>query len=452
MNRIYAHFHNGFRRAAAERDGEGRRIGAELKFPLVNDDGTAASLETARAMWQHLVDRGWSAVHDPMSGGLVGAARPGEKNDTLASCETAYCKTEFSLAHVADLWELKAAIGELIAELRPFSQRHGVYLLAYGMQPVSPPGDRLMMKKTRTCVWGKVFGANRCIAPADGDDVCLFTVNAATHVHLSVSREEAIPAVNVLNGFSGAQLALTAHSSVWKGSEDASCKCAAEMLWDQWMPDANRVGVPEKQFADLEDYVRTVASFKPVYVKRDGMPVILRDYPTFAAYYACERAKGYDVDGREVAVVPEPADIDLHSTCYWFNARLSRYYTVENRTNDQQPPDDLLCVPALTLGLISSLAECVEALRSYSWDELRAARPAACRQGLAGAVGGRPLTDFAAGMLALARLGLERRERGEEVLLEPLERRLRDRCCPADEAAELFRSGGIASLIEARKL
>ena len=451
MDPIYEHFMGGFERAA-EQNGPERRIGAELKFPLVNEDGTAANLGAVRALWQYLVERGWRPVRDRMSGEVVGAAKPGKKNDSVASCETGYCKTEFSLAHVANLHDLAREVDALKAELQPFAQLHRVHFLAYGIQPVTPPSGRLMMKKTRTCVWDKVFGANRCIPPEDGDDVCLFTVNAATHVHVSTSREDAIAAVNVLNGFSPAQIALTAHSSVWKNSVDPQHKCVAETLWDMWMPESDRIGVPEKPFRDLRDYVETVARFSPVYVKRNGIPLVLKDYKTFAEYYAQPEAVAYDPDGNQLSVVPESADIDLHSTCYWFNARLSRYYTVENRTNDQQPPDDLLCASALTLGLVSALDECREALSAYNWEDLRAARISACRSGLLSTVGRRPLVNLAAKMLALARLGLIRRGIGEEQYLGPLDRRLREKTCPADAVAWLFQRGGISSLIEARKL
>jgi gamma-glutamylcysteine synthetase len=453
VDSIYKHFLAGFREASPPRESNGRRIGAELKFPLVNDDGTAADLNAVHALWRHLQERGWKPVKDSASGEVVGARKPGEQNDTVASCETGYCKPEFSLAHVSNLFDLTEELRELREELRPFADRQRVHFLCYGIQPVTPPSERLMMKKTRTSVWDKVFGANRCVPEEDGDDVCLFTLNAATHVHVSVSRHEAIPAVNALNGFSGAQIALTANSNIWKGRIDPDYKCVSEKLWDMWMPDGNRVGVPEKPFKDLKDYVRTIAGFRPVYVKRDGVPIILKRYKSFASYYRTRPATGIDPEGQEVSVMPEGADIDLHSTCYWYNARLSRYYTVENRTNDQQPPDELLSVSALTLGLVSALGECREALQPYEWEDLRRAREVACCYGLAGKVGDRSsLIGLSARMLGLAEVGLRRRGLGEEQFLEPLRHRLAAMRCPADEAADLFAHGGIEYLVSARTL
>jgi len=449
MEAIHAHFLSGFHQAVAKGDGS-RRIGAELKFPLVNTDGSAASLETVCDLWEFLQGRGWQPDVDDLTGQVVGARTPGEKNDTVASCETGFCKVEFSLAHVADLFALDDAVRGLLASLTDFCSAQGVHLLGCGIHPMTPPSERLLIKKGRTSVWDKVFGANRCLGPEDGDDVCLFTINAASHVHLSITPDEAIDAVNVLNGFAGAQIALTANSSVWKGQVDPTYRCVSEKLWDWWMPESDRIGVPAKPFDDLRDYVETVAEFRPVYVKRAGKPIVLTRYDSFGEYYGRGRAVGLDGEGREVSFVPEPQDIDLHNSCYWFNARLSRYYTIENRANDQQPPGDLLCIAALTLGLVSALAEGREVLGRFDWRDLRRARECACRKGLAGEINGLRLSDLSKLMLVLAEMGLHKRGLGEEEYLAPLLRRLADHRCPADDAVDLFCSGGIQSLIEAR--
>ena len=452
MDSIYRHVVEAFDRSAAGCPSRERRIGAELKFPLVNLDGTAAGFQKTCALWDHLEDRGWKLVVDSTTNQVIGAKKPGPQNQTVASCETGFCKPEFSLAHVGNLFVLENSIRELQQELALFGDAQEVCFLGYGIQPLTPPSKRLLMKKGRTCVWDKVFGANRCLGREDGDDVCLFTVNAGTHVHVSVSKEEAVDAVNVLNGFAGAQLALTANSNIWRGRVDPQYKCVAEKLWDWWMPEKGRIGVPARPFQDLRDYARAVAAFRPVYVQRNGTPIVLTRYRSFQEYFGSGRAVGVDAtDGQEVSLVPESSDIDLHSTCCWYNARLSRYPTVENRTNDQQPPADLLCVSALTLGLVSALGESWEALCTYDWQLLRETSQAACRAALAGSVDGLRPVDLAAEMLKLAQLGLRRRKLGEEEFLAPLEKRLRERRCPADEALRAFANGGVESLVAARK-
>ena len=456
MDPIYKHVMNGFREKSAERTE--RRIGAELKFPLVNADGSAASYAVLTRFWDFLAERGWAPVRDTVSGSVIGATRPGEQNDTVASCETGYCKLEFSMAHTADLNVLQGVVDNLRGDLRTFCNEHDVHIIGFGIHPVTPPcKDLLMKKKARTKVWDKVFGANRVLPEADGDDMCLFTVNSASHVHVSVNEDEAVPAINVLNGFSGAQIALTANSNIWRGRIDPDYKCVSEKFWDWWIPEPGRTGVPDHPFESLKDYVETVSGFQPVFVMRNGQPIVLKDFDSFQEFFHAEPARGVNLDGDEVTLTPDHADIDLHSTTYWFNARLSRYFTVENRINDQQPPDELLCIAALTSGLIETLGESHEAIRAWNWDTLRRGRDDACRRGIAPSSNGHgdepvDLERLATEMLQLADEGLKRRGLGEEKFLEPLHRRLERRECPADDAARAFEQGGIEALIAQRQI
>ncbi|MFO7975770.1 MAG: glutamate-cysteine ligase family protein [Candidatus Hydrogenedentota bacterium] len=453
LDKIQERFTQGF--ATMDDPGEdngSRRIGAELKFALVNADGTAASRETVAALWRYLADRGWDLVYDSMTGIPSGARVAGEQNDSVASCETGYCKTEFSLAHRADLNAIETQVSTLRELLQPFAEKHHVFFLGFGTLPGTPPSAELIAKKRRASFWDRVFPSNHFIEPEDGDDAHLFTVNVASHVHVSVAEQEAVEAVNVLNGFAPAQIALMADSCVWKGQYDPDYKCVAEVFWDMWEAAKDRSGMPPRPFEDSRDYARHVAELAPVYVKRDGDPVILKDYDSFMDYAAADSPCGYNPREERVSLEPSMKDLDTHNSCYWYNARISRYYTVENRVCDQQPPEDLLCPAALTLGLVEARKEAWEELDSYDWDLLRTARAEACKEGVGARANGLAVRELAGRMLDIARLGLKRRGMNEERFLEPLARRLRDRMCPADSAGQLFKTGGAEALVARRAL
>ncbi|AFY55320.1 gamma-glutamylcysteine synthetase [Rivularia sp. PCC 7116] len=432
----------------------GQRIGTELKFPLVEQqNGCAVKLETVNALWSYLIDRGWEASVDPVTNKIVGATKPGEYNDTLASCETGFCKIEFSLAHVGDLHALTRQIDSLIAELIPFANEHQVSFLGCGIHPVSPPSPELVIAKQRTLAWDTLFPEGEIVNDKPRPGLHLFTVNSGSHVHLSVSSaEEAVGVTNVFNGFAGAQIALMGNSSVWRGKVDSVYQCVAEKFWDWWMLDEARVGLPSKCFTDIEDYGNAIARLRPLYVERNENPILISHYPTFADYYDCSPATGKYLSGEEVVVYPEAKDIKLHNSFYWFTARISRYFTVENRLCDQQVPGDLACPAALSLGLLKALPEAQEELNQFQWSTLKLMREAAMRKGLDAKVEGIALADMAGRMLELATLGLERRGLGEEVYLEPLQQRLTSKQNPAMEASEIFSQGGIKALIEARDI
>jgi gamma-glutamylcysteine synthetase len=447
-DKIYSYFKSEYKKKAPKSIEE-MRIGSEIKFPFVKEDGTATTMDILNDLWKYLEKRGWKP--DLEGANPVGARKPGEKNDTVASVETGHCKPEFSMAHTADLFKMKEQIDELKKELKPFCDKYKVHFLAYGVQPVSRPTGSLMMKKTRASVWDGIFGPNRIIPEEDGDDVCLFTVNAASHVHLSVPGKDMIKAVNVLNGFVGGQLGLMANSNVWKNRLDEKYKCVIDKFWDWWIPEGKRIGIPEVPFRDLRHYVEVISQFSPVYAKRNGNPYLLRKYKTFADYYNQKKADVTMIDGTQMSIVPDTADIDLHNSCYWYNNRISRYFTVENRTNDQQPPADILAISAMTLGLMYALDEAWEELSKYDWKDIVAARDTACEYGLDEAPGSsiQPY-DLASSVVEICEMGLKRRDKGEEVFIESLKKRIKERRCPADDIEELFKKDGIGGIIRER--
>ena len=142
----------------------------------------------------------------------------------------------------------------------------------------------------------------------------------------------------------------------------------------------------------------------------------------------------------------------MHNSFYWFTARISRYFTVENRLCDQQAPGNLASPAALSLGLLSALPEAQEELSQFNWSTLKLMRQTAMKDGLDGEVEGIALADMAARMLELAQLGLERRKLGEEIYLQPLKQQLASKQNPAMEASEIFNQDGIKALIEARDI
>jgi gamma-glutamylcysteine synthetase len=204
---------------------------------------------------------------------------------------------------------------------------------------------------------------------------------------------------------------------------------------------------------DLRDYVVRICDLRPIYVKRNGRPIVLCDhYERFCDYFSEARARGRTVDGDACVLSPAADDIATHNSCYWYTARISQYFTVENRVFDQQPRDALLAPAALTLGLAGAAAEAWEEVSGYPWEALRATREHACRHGMGWRAHRISAGDLAQRMLELAALGLRRRGRGEEAFLAPLYERLRTRSCPADDAVAQPGPGWPAALLEARAL
>lgn len=261
---------------------------------------------------------------------------------------------------------------------------------------------------------------------------------------------------------------MTANSNIWKGEIDEGFKCLGEAFWDWWLKDRyeERYGVPEKKFESIEDYFSHILGFKPVYVKREGLPIGLPDCPCFLDFYSCNPDNpscekwdenkgccGMKPDGERVQVSGgQSKDIDQHFTFFWHNARLSRHYTLENRINDQQPPGEWIVIPALTLGLMENLEEAWQFVNSYDWELLQRVRTKALEEGINAEVDNIKVKDLSKKMVDIAEKGLKKRGQGEEKFLQPLHERLSTGECPADKAAEVFQDHGIKKFVKKFKV
>ncbi len=315
--------------------------------------------------------------------------------------------------------------------------------MGLGLQPRTPPGPHLMAKKARNLFWNKVF---------NNDRVSLFTASATNQVHVDVKREEVGPALNVFNGLAGVQIALHANSTLWKEQIDHQEKARAVSFWERWLPGSPRVGMTERPFRSLFDYLKFLSNFQPVYVVREGRYLGIYRYPTFFDYYSAEDPQGETKAGDLVPLAPDPADFGLHTTFCWHDARLSEYFTLENRVNCQQPPGAEFAVAAFTLGLMEELEEAEAFVNRFNWNFLAKLRRAAVENGLAAAVGGIRVGALAREVLAIAEQGLQKRRLNEESFLRPLWERLERGACPADEVRIAFAQAGIDGILRNYRL
>lgn len=423
-----------------QREGQRRGTGLELKFPAVQANGEAIRMEQLQELWTFLADAGWQPIIDPYYETAVAVERPGTHCPDVIGTETGRCKLEVSLSYQEDIFRLQAELVEVRETLSEFGRQTGVSFLGLGIQPLTPPARELMMPKARNLFWEQVFSNGR---------VDIFTVTATNQVHVDVAPEEAVPAVNVFNGLAAAEIALNANSTVWKGQVETGYKALAEQAWEWWLPGSPRVGQTVRPFRDLEDYVAHLASYRPVYIVRDGQYLGLAGYPSFASYWQeVAGAEVVDAEGDAVTVMPALEDWELHQTFCWHDARLSAYGTLENRVNCEQPPEEIMVAAALTLGIMENLGEASRLAEEYSWEELARARQEAICRGMEAAVAGQPVTTLCRQVLEMAVAGLQARGLGEEVFLDPLWERLERKECPADRVRKVAARQGVEGLVK----
>lgn len=435
-----------------------RAVGLELEFPTVTRaTGEAVPYDVIRRLFAGLEREGWVLYRDGGTREILaaeqeltgGRGRFGFEKDSIGT-DVGYCTIETALTPENDLHALHDHWQRIRTILLPYLDAEQAAILGYGVQPVSHPGKKLLANKGRY-IFFEQDSLNRFIDQRHGVDLHVFATSAANQCHIDVYREEAIAAVNALTGLAPMLTALTANAPVWRGQLDPDWIDIREIFWDKsWSNRVNQVGIPEL-FADYEDYINRLLEFRPLMVKRGREFIKILDSRTFGTYLANGKANfGETVKGERVPLESEPRDLFFHAGFSWWVARLAPMHgTLEVRVCAQQPQEAVLCVTALSLGIVENLdAACAmhDEHPRRVWQKLRFD---ALRHGMrATFADGAPIIPYVERLLEISKQGLLKRGLGEETYLEPLYERLRKQETPADEVKRVFAQGGIPALVE----
>lgn len=397
-----------------------RWVGREAEFPLVAPDGRAGD---ASHLWPLLIEEGCRPVHDVAPGGEPGAVVGvrGDGWDCLA--EVGGCTVEVVTGPRASLLDLARDHQKAMAILAPAVRRAGCRLLGFGIQPRTPPGLRLLSPKRRYPY---------LVEATDGRWLS-WCITASDQVHIDAGRDELVAVMNAMNALSGAIIAFTANSSVYRGRVGRLAS-GREGLMASVTGEPYRHGAVPRAFTDLEDYVRFVLGFRCLFLPDGRGDYRLVDGPLG------------ELDGE--------AGFErflFHDHYWWPSARpRARIGTLEVRPACQQPVTASWAAAALATGLADAHREAealhAERLGPKAWEILLRFRWRAVRDGVRAR---EPAPGLLAELLGLADMGLRKRGFGEEVFLEPLRERLDRRTGPADLARRVAAERGIERLVGA---
>jgi len=460
-------------------DSDSRTIGPEGEYLVVRrSDFKSAGRTDVREFFSSLVRDGWEPDWDLQTGKLVGVSQKHNGDKVKVSTDFGTGTLEINFIPRTTLHQIDAELNQTLSYVSRKLDENDLLLLGYGIQPVSPPAKELVAEKGRYSTLEQRFWTRERKEIHDGcTDVHFHTINAAQQVHVSLrNAPEAVRATNLLNLASPAIIALMGNSPIWLNGQGVKYNDARQIFWD-WVvnvpQDTYRKGVPKRLFSDLQDYVNCQLGFEPVMTARVGdegvsyfeivghdslrhcfergeIQVVLPGSVNREVYDKTKDVKAaLNPTQRLSTLKPDNIDVFAQDSFSWYEARLkAEYGTVELRCCSQQPLKEQMVVPAVALGLVENLDELEEALEGFSTDDARKARLLCINYGLAGKYRDEKVLGVAERLVDVARTGLERRGLGEEVYLEPLDRRLSEKKNPGDRILEAYQKRGIAGVVE----
>lgn len=450
-----------------------RRIGVEAEYPIIRSDGfVSAERPDIETVFEDLVAAGWARTVDRETGSTTGVVQrnPGHVGITT---DLGIGILEVNLPPRTNLHVVSRDICETVTAISRVLATRNLFLLGYGIQPVSRPSRRFVAAKSRYRALENRFSTRKHARGLDrgSTDFHYLTATAAIHAHIDVqSGCEAVAAVNAFNLASPVMMALMGNSPVWHDGTSGNHRDFRQLFWD-WaisLPrDEFRKGIPPKRFTSIKEYVDQQLGFDAISTMResDGHVEYFEIAGTLPLRSWLERGSidiarkrssdarvhgDGDMCGEEILeqLDTDMMDVFAQDACTWYEARLkAQYGALELRCCSEQRLEDQITVPALALGLMENLEQLVEWVSDMKPRDARRARTSCIKSGLQGWYGRGRAYEAAELLVDIAEEGLRRRLLGEEVYLEPLARRVRDRENPADVVMAEYGKAGIEGLV-----
>jgi glutamate--cysteine ligase len=386
------------------------RCGAEMEKFGVFADGRHVPYDGADGVLAILAelarDAGWKAEAESPGGPTIALLRDGASITLEPGSQL-----ELSGAPLEDSHQICAEFKKHLAEIKPFSERHGIKWLGLGFHPFAKRADFTMVPKQR-------YGIMREYLPTRGNlalDMMLRTSTVQANFDFS-SEEDAITKMRVALKLSPLTTAMFANSPFYEGKPWGG-RTYRGKVWLDTDPDRSGL-IPAlwKKSAKIVDYVEWALDVPMFMFKRDGQKVV-NTGQTFRSFWK----SGFG--GHKATFT----DWQTHVNTLFPEVRLKK--TIEIRGADAQGAPMACALPALWTGILydkKALAEATHVRKEIPEKALGARFRAGTLQ------------PHAEKLLDIAKGGLERRQRvlpsgkDERIHLARLEELVAKGWSPAD--------------------
>jgi glutamate--cysteine ligase len=372
------------------------RVGAEMeKFGVLAEAGDPLPYDGAhgvRAIMEELAaTKGWTPERESEAGPLIALLRDGASITLEPGSQF-----ELSGAPLEHCHEICAEFRAHLAEIAPFSERHGIRWLGVGFHPFSRRDQYTMVPKQRYAIMREYLPTRGSLAL----DMMLRTATVQANFDYS-SELDAMTKMRVGLRLGPLTTALFANSPFYEGAPFGGKSYRAKVWLDT---DPDRSGLLPtlwKKNARFVDYVEWALDVPMFMFKRDGKKVA-NTGQSFRSFF-----KG-GFQGHRATL----NDWQTHLNTLFPEVRLKK--TIEVRGADAQGARLACALPAVWTGIYydaKALAEADAMTADWTHDEVTQTRKEVWQKGLQARFRGRPIVPLAEKLLAIAEGGLERRAR-----------------------------------------
>jgi len=369
------------------------RVGAEMEKFGVFGSGDPVSYEgetgVLALMNELAATKGWKPEAEMEGGPILALLRDGASITLEPGSQF-----ELSGAPLTHCHEICAEFRGHLAELAPFSERHGIKWLGLGFHPFATREEFTMVPKQRYAIMREYLPTRGGLAL----DMMLRTATVQANYDY-LSEDDAMNKLRVALRLAPLTAALFANSPFVDGKPFGGKSMRAKVWLDTDPDRSGLVPMVWKRNSKFVDYVEWALDVPMFMFKRDGQK-FANTGQSFRSFWK----SGYQ--GHK----PNMGDWKTHLNTLFPEVRLKN--TIEVRSADSQGAKLACALPALWTGILydkQALAEAEALSHDWTYDEVNGTRKEVWNKGLAARFRGATLQPIAEKVLTIAAGGLERR-------------------------------------------
>ncbi len=408
-----------------------RKIGVELEFHIVPIDGSKPDFNKLKNILNLLLPiLGYEKTEFDFDGNCI----KGKNGDDLIIYEYGYGMIEFSPGPSLDLHEIEKKAYLLIEKTERLLNEHGLTLLASGYNPFPWIYELPLINSQYWKTFAKFFELFSLKKEFSHVNICTFI--CASQVHLDLSHIELPIFLNIINSIAWVKALLFANSPKIL-LNNKKCFCFRDILWQNLAHySSQNVGVCDKNFSSPNEVFSKVLDNLIFKIKRENKYFFFQPLP-FRDFLEKKMIKAWHVeDDKTIPIEIEPKKSDVYFSRPYNAAAITHRGTVEIRSDCQQPFKDLMTPAAFHLGILCNLEKIQTHLKTvekftnkYTFSQMREKGIFQCYDIDLGF----DVQKFIYKLLLLIKEGLIFRGKNEEIYLDPLFERLKNKSNPAKE-------------------
>lgn len=416
-------------------------IGVEIEIPIINLDKKAVDFEIVHKITNEFQKQYCDFQVDGIdySGNVFSLKNP--KNDDIVCYDCSYNNIEFAMGREKDLFSINDRFSEYYSFVKESFEEYNHTLTGMGINPYRKYNQHLPIPSERYLMLYhhlKSFKDYKDVPMHFHEYPEYGMFSSASQVQLDVHKDDLVKTINVFSKIEPIKALLFSNSLLI--DENKHVTCFRDPLWEYSTHGVNphNIGMYDVDFKDLEDLQNYLESLNIYCVMRDGAYINFTSM-NLLDYFAKDSVRGEiysDGEYKEIDIKPSIDDIDYLRPFKFIN--LTFRGTVEFRSVCTQPIRDSMSVAAFHLGLKDRLDELDEIIsedtviyhKGYTARELR---KLLIQDDIPPFIDIDGLCGLSKDIVDLAASGLKERGIGEEIFLNTLYKRIKNRTNPSKD-------------------